>query len=43
MITESEINLVMVALSGTPVVTTSKFADKIEKILRQYMEEDNNE
>lgn len=43
MLTESEINLVMIALSGTPVVTTSEFADKIEKILRQYMEENSSE
>ena len=43
MITESEINLVMATLSGTPVVTTSEFADKIEKILRQYVEGNNNE
>ena len=43
MLTESEINLVMIALSGTPVVTTSEFADKIEKILRQHMEENSSE
>ena len=43
MITEVEINLVMMALSGSPVVTTSEFADKVEKILRQHMEEENNE
>lgn len=43
MITEIEINLVMMALAGHPIVTTSDFADRVEKILRQHMEEDKNE
>lgn len=43
MIIEQEITLVMMALSGSSVVTTSELADKVEKILRQHMEEENNE
>lgn len=37
-INESEIELVMNALAGHPVVTSAKFADKIEKILRNYVQ-----
>ena len=33
---DEEIQMVMDALSGTPICTTAEFADKIEKILRQY-------
>ena len=33
MLTEKEIQIVMNALNGTPTLTTSKFADKIETIL----------
>ena len=36
MLTEKEIQIVMNALNGTPTLTTSKFADKIETILRKY-------
>lgn len=36
-LTNTEIELVMNALSGNPVVTSSKFADKIESILRQHV------
>ena len=43
MITEIEIKLVMMALAGRPIVTTSDLADRVEKILRQHMEEDKNE
>ena len=32
-----ELDLVMNALSGSPTLTSSSFADKIEKILKQYM------
>ena len=35
-ITENDIALVMNALAGQPIVTTSEFADKIEKILKNY-------
>lgn len=38
MLTEKEIQIVMSALNGTPTLTTSKFADKIETILRKYKE-----
>lgn len=38
MLTEKEIQIVMNALNGTPILTTSKFADKIETILRKYKE-----
>ena len=41
--TEQEIKIVMNALSGTPTVTTSEFADKVEKILRESKEGDDNE
>ena len=37
-LTEKEIQIVMNALNGTPTLTTSKFADKIETILRKYKE-----
>ena len=36
--TEKEIEVVMNALAGMPTLTTSKFADKVEKILRDYKE-----
>ena len=35
---KKEIQIVMNALNGTPTLTTSKFADKIETILRKYKE-----
>ena len=38
MLTEKEIQIVMNALNGTTTLTTSKFADKIETILRKYKE-----
>lgn len=41
--TESEIEIVMYALSGYPIVTTSEFADKVEKALRAYEEENEHE
>lgn len=37
-ITENEIDVVMNALAETPVVTSSQFADKIQKILTKYEE-----
>ncbi len=39
--TEKEIEVVMNALAGTPTVTTSDFADKVERILREYKEDKN--
>ena len=36
--TEKEIEVVMNALSGTPTVTSAEFANKVEKILRNYKE-----
>ena len=36
--TEKEIEIVMLALSGKPTVTTAAFADKVENILRSYKE-----
>lgn len=36
---EEEIEVVMNALSGTPTVTTSDFANKVEYILRNYRED----
>ena len=41
-LTEKEIETVMNALSGSPVVTTSEFADKIEQILRLHTIDKNN-
>lgn len=41
--TEQEIKIVMDALSGTPIVTTAEFANKVEKILKEYKESDENE
>jgi hypothetical protein len=41
--TEKEIEIVMNALAGTPTVTASKFADKVEKILRGYKEDGKDE
>lgn len=35
-ITEKEIETVMNALSGSPTVTSSNLADKVERILRNY-------
>lgn len=35
---EKEIQTVMSALPGTPTVTTSEFADRVEKALRSYKE-----
>ena len=40
---EKEIEIVMNALSGTPTVTTAEFANKVERILRKYMEDKLNE
>lgn len=39
---EKEIQIVMSALSGTPTVTTSEFADRVEKALRSYKETGND-
>lgn len=36
-LTNADIELVMSALSGNPIVTSSKFADKIEKILKRHV------
>lgn len=41
--TENEINIVMNALSGYPTLTSSKFANKIEAILRNHKESNKNE
>ncbi len=38
--TEKEIEIVINALAGVPTLTSSAFADKVEKILRNSMEED---
>ena len=40
---EEEIEIVMNALAGQPTITTSEFADKVEKILRNYKESEDNE
>lgn len=40
---EEEIEIVMNALTGHPTVTTSEFADKVERILREYKESEDNE
>ena len=37
-VTENDIELVMNALAGHPVVTSAEFADKIERILRNYLD-----
>ena len=37
-ITKNEIDIVMNALAGQPILTTSAFANKIEKILSKYDE-----
>lgn len=37
-ITQEDINLVMNALAGQPIVSSSAFANKIEKILKNYDE-----
>jgi hypothetical protein len=37
--TEKEIEIIMNALAGIPTVTTSEFADKVEKILREHKED----
>lgn len=42
-VTEEEIETVMNALVGIPTVTTAKFANKVEKILRKYKGSDDNE
>jgi hypothetical protein len=42
-VTEEEIETVMNALAGIPTVTTTKFANKVEKILRKYKGSDDNE
>lgn len=41
--TEKEIEIVMNALVGISIVTTAEFANKVEKILREYKECDDNE
>lgn len=41
--TEQEIKIVMDALAGTPTVTTAEFANRVEKILRESKENDDNE
>lgn len=41
--TEEEIEIVMNALSGIPTVTTVEFANKVEKILKEYTEDYENE
>lgn len=41
--TEKEIEIVMNALVGIPTVTAAEFANKVEKILREYKDSDNNE
>lgn len=41
--TETEIEIVMNALSGHPIVTTSEFADKVERALRAYKEKNEYE
>ena len=41
--TEKEIEIVMKALAGMPTVTTTEFANKVEKILRRYKDSDDNE
>ena len=41
--TEKEIKIVMDALVGTPTLTTAEFADRVEKILREYKEPDDND
>lgn len=38
---EKEIEVVMNALAGTPTVTTSEFAEKVERILRNYSKGEN--
>lgn len=43
LITEQEIKIVMNALAGIPTVTTAELANKVEKILREYKECDDNE
>lgn len=41
--TEKEIEIVMNALAGYPVVTTVEFANKVEKALKEYKEADEHE
>lgn len=41
--TEREIKIVMNALNGTSTVTTVEFANKVEKILRESKDGDDNE
>ena len=41
--TEKEIETVMNALAGIPTVTTVELANKVEKILREYKECNDNE
>ena len=40
---EEEIEIVMNALAGYPTLTSAAFADKVEKILREYKESEDNE
>lgn len=37
-ITNNEIELVMNALAGHPIMTSSKFADKVERILKKFVQ-----
>ena len=40
--TEKEIEIVLNALAGTPTLTTSEFANKVEKILRDSIKMDSH-
>lgn len=42
-VTEEEIKTVMNALAGAPTATTAEFANKVEKILREYKVIDEHE
>ena len=41
--TEKEIEVVMNALAGEPTLTSAEFANKVEKILRNYKESEVHE
>lgn len=38
-ITKNEIEIIMNALAGIPTLTSSKFADKVERILKKFVTE----
>lgn len=38
-ITNDEVEIIMNALAGNPTVTSSKFADKVERILKKFVRE----